>query len=279
MKSCGKRRALTNWRMSRILVTAKKIGIAVFTVVNCGTVHAQFTTIAYDGFNYGAGTLAGQNGGTGWSGHWTNDYSSGTSFGVSTNGLTYSGLAVTGGSLVWGSGGNGISEDSRSIPLQNYGIVYIQFLGQFGSASGGGTPNIRLLNSGALTGGFGGNGGTFGTVMSILDASLNPAIDGTSSSSAGLSALNLVIARIDHQADTTAMWLNPNLSTFDYQNPATPDAMYSGLAPVFDEIAIYSRSPASVDELTVMRETPEPSSLPILGAGVIWAAWWRRMRF
>ena len=127
--------------------------------------------------------------------------------------------------------------------FRSSGIIYVQFLGQFGSTSGGGTPNIRLLDSGALTGGFGGNGGTDGGDMSILNSSLQPAANGLSSSSASLSDLNLVVACIDYEDDTTTMWVNPNLSTFNYEDPTSPDATYTDLAPVFNTLAIDSRSP------------------------------------
>jgi hypothetical protein len=85
-----------------------------------------------------------------------------------------------------------------------------------------------------------------------------------------------VVARIDYQNDSTALWVNPNLSTFDYQNPTTPNATYAGLAPVFNTIAIYSRSPATVDELQVMAETiPEPSAFWLFGLGIILRGWRR----
>jgi hypothetical protein len=161
----------------------------------------------------------------------------------------------------------------------NSGVVYLQFLSQFGSSSGGGTPNIRLSNSGSLTGGFGGNGGSFGSVMSILDASLSPAANGSSSTSANLSTLSFVIARIDYQSHTTSLWVNPNLSTFDYENPSAPNATYAGLAPAFNSIAIYSRSPANLDEFSVMTETvPEPASgsLMAIGLGAFLIYKWRR---
>lgn len=264
------------------VASSRSILAIIFSLAVCVTSHAQLTTVAYDGFNYSVGSLAGQNGGTGWTTSWTNDYSVGASFNVSATGMTYSGLTTSGGSIVYGSGGNGISEDSRSLFLINSGVVYIQFLSQFGSSSGGGTPNIRLFDSGTLTGGFGGNGGTYGTVMSILNTSLQPASDGSSSSSASLSALNLVVAQIDYQNDTTMMWVNPNLSTFNYQNPTAPNATYTGLAPVFNTIAIYSRSPANVDELTVMAEpAPEPASASLLmmSAGAILYEWRRRRQY
>jgi len=254
------------------LGAAAKTALALtFTLVVSASTYAQFTLVAHDGFNYSAGSLNGQSGGTGWTSSWVNDYTSGASFQVNATGMSYSGLTTTGGSLAWANGGNGISEDSRSLPVMNSGVVFIQFLGQFGSSSGGGTPNIRLLNSGAVTGGIGGNGGPFGSSVSILDATLNPAANGSSSSSANLSALNLVIARIDYQNDSTSLWVNPNLSTFDYENPTTPDASYAGLAPTFNAIGIYSRSPGSVDEISVMTEpVPEPTtaSLMLTGLGV-----------
>jgi hypothetical protein len=261
----------------RFLRARESVLVLVFSLVFCTASHAQLTTVAYDGFNYGAESLAGQNGGTGWTGSWLNDYTSGASFQVSLSGMSYSGLSTSGGSLAWGSGGNGISEDSRTLPRMNSGVVYFQFLGQFGSSSGGGTPNIRLLNSGALTGGFGGNGGLYGGVMSILDTSLQPAANGSSSSSASLSSLNLMVARIDYQNNVTTMWVNPNLSTFDYLNPPTANATYAGLAPVFDSISIYSRSPGNVDEVAVM-VVPEPgaASLMMTGVGAMLLYGWRR---
>ena len=278
MTSCTKSfwQARAGRETGHFSAVAKNALAVFFGFVFCATCHAQLTTIAYDGFNYSAGSLAGQNGGTGWTSAWVNDYTSGATLKVSATGMSYSGLTTTGGSAVWGSGGNGISEDSRSLSLQDSGVVYIQFLSQFGSSSGGGTPNIRLFDSGALTGGLGGNGGTYGTVMSILNTSLNAATDGSSSSSASLSAVNLVVARIDYQNNSTALWVNPDLSTFDYQNPTTPNATYAGLAPVFNTIAIYSRSPANVDELQVMAETiPEPSAIWLFGLGIILCGWRR----
>lgn len=218
---------------------SQKIVLGVLSFILTATVQAQLTTIAYEGFNYGGGSLAGQNGGTGWASSWVNDYWPGTSMVVSGTAMTYPGLTTSGGSAVWTSGGVGISEDLRSLSLQNSGSIYLQFLCQFGSSSGGGTPNIRLFDGGNMTGGFGGNGGS---VMSILDTSLQPASGGSSSSSASLSSLNLVVALIDYQNSTTRMWVNPDLSTFDYLNPSSPDAT-ANFAPTFDALAIYTRNP------------------------------------
>jgi hypothetical protein len=173
-----------------VLAFSRTVLATLITLAACVTGHCQFTTLAYDGFSYSTGSLSGQNGGTGWSSPWTNDYHSGASFNVSATG------------------------------------------------------------------------------RSILNTSLNPAADGSSSSSASLSSLNLVVARIDYQPDTT-MWVNPNLLTFDYENPGTPNADYSALAPAFDTVEIDSRSPTNFDELSILFEpAPEPASTLFIWLGL-----------
>ncbi len=242
---------------------------------------AAVVVVAQDSFGYSAGVLTGNNGGTGWSSSWNQTYGSGTSFNVSATGLTYTGLSTSGGSLAWRSGGNNIDQNSRTLPTQNSGVVYIQFLAQFGSSSGGGTPNLRLFNDGALTGGVGGNGGTHGSYWSILGTDLNPLSGGASSSSTLLSALNLVVLRIDYTAVSTSLYLNPNAATFDYANPGTAAATYAGLAPAFNEVSLFSRSPASFDELSVISYTavPEPTATATAaGLGAAFLAWFHRRR-
>jgi hypothetical protein len=62
---------------------------ALFTVAVCTSVRAQFTTVAYDRFNFGARMLAG-----------TNNDISGASLDVRTTGLDGSGLSTLGGTMV-----------------------------------------------------------------------------------------------------------------------------------------------------------------------------------
>jgi hypothetical protein len=111
--------------------------------------------------------------------------------------------------------------------------------------------------------------------MSILDTSLQPVSDGSSSSSVFLSGLNLVVALFDYQNNTTQMWVNPDLSTFDCLNPSSPDAT-ANFAPAFDAVAVYTRDPGSVDEIQIM-SAPEPASFSLLGLGVV--LWKLRKRF
>src|ERR1700724_497683 len=126
------------WERGLPIPAPRTLASTLLALSLCTTAHAQFNTIAYDGFSYSAGSLAGQNGGTGWTTAWTRTYPPGGDFQVSSTGLSYSGLSTTGGSIVWGSGGSsGISEDSRSLLRLSSGLVYVQFLGQFGASSGG----------------------------------------------------------------------------------------------------------------------------------------------
>ncbi len=260
---------MTKWTHSfyvcwaRRMLFALSFALCALSSNTYAALSGPLVTVAYDGFGYVAGnSLPSQSGGTGWGAAWIKDYGSGGNFTISGTGLTYTGLTTTGGSIVWGAGGNGIDGNARSLPLVNSGVVYLQFLSQFPATSGGGTPNVRLTASGTLTGGIGGNGGAYGAKMSILDSGLNPKVDGTSSSTANLSALNLVIVQIDYQNTKTSMWVNPDLSTFDYLAPPATAVVYAGLAPAFDKVAVYSRSPAKFDELAVIRAAPGAPGAP-----------------
>ena len=234
---------------------------------------AQLVTIAYEGFNYPAAQLEGQNGGTGWTSPWVVDYGTdgyAGSFYVSSTSLTYPGLSTSGGSIYWNYGGiSGISENARALARQSSGVIYVQFLSQLqDGGSGYGTPTIRLYDGTTMTAALGGNGGDYGNYVSILNGDLEAAPDGSSSTTALLNNLNLIIARIDYMLEATSLWVNPDLSTFNYLSPGTPDAIYSGLAPSFDSIAIYSRDPAAADEFSIFA-VPEPATGWLLAAGLL----------
>ena len=234
------------------------------------SLEAQVSTVAYEGFDYTSGTsLTGKNGGTGWTSAWANSYPAGGHFVIGSP-LTYSGVSAIGGSATWSDGGNHIAENDRTLTLQNSGVVYLQFLARL-SSSGAGTPNMRLKNAGVLTGGIGGNGGTYAANVSILDNTLTAASNGSSSSSALLSNLNLMVVRIDYNNTNTTLWVNPDITTFNYTNPGiTPSAVFNGLAPAFDRIDLDVRS-GSFDEITVLSvaSVPEPSTYALFGLGAI----------
>ncbi len=211
------------------------------------TVPQGFKLVAYEGFNYSSGSsLLNASGGTGWTNPWMKPYLD-RFLKTSTTGFTYSGLTTSGLKAEFDYTCYGTCNDiaalGRSFPLQNQGIVYFQFLSVFEANGGGGTPQIRFFSEGTLTGGVGASSGSF---MSILDATLS----NTATSTASLSAQNLVVVRVDYTLNKTEMWINPNLSTFDYLNPTNPSAAKSGFSPSFDKMEILIRS-GSIDEISV----------------------------
>ena len=230
---------------------------------------AQETIIAQDNFSYSNGsTLAGQNGGTGWTAPWVNDYFPGDSLTASSTGLTYAGMASNGSATWSGASGNGISEDSRYLPLQDSGLVYIQFLCQFGTQSGGGTPNLRFTDSlSDLAFGIGANGGTYGQNISLLDSSLSAAANGSQTATgSSLSSLNCVVALVDYNDDTLSMWVNPDLSNFNYTAPPVADATLTmSSAPDFNNVSIDVRE-GSISDLEIM-SVPEPGTVALFCAG------------
>ena len=209
------------------------------------------TVLAADSFSYpGNVALPGQNGGTGWSGAWVSDSVSFTDFYTNAASLAVTGVASAGGRAVYRAGSQ-LNDAARTLPLQNTGVVFVQFLAQFGTQSGGGTPNIRFSSSGALTGAVGNNGACGSAVYAILNNNLQaiPA----SCSAVTLATLSAVVLRIDYTANNTRMWVLPGLSGFDYLNPPTASAEYDGLAPAFDRLSFYTRNPANIDELRIFR--------------------------
>lgn len=216
------------------------------------------TTIAEDSFSYAANvTLPGQNGGTGWSGAWFSHSSAFTDFRTNATSLSVPGLTSTGGKMVYVAG-SALNDSARSLPLQNSGVVFVQFLAQFAAQSGGGTPTIRFVSSGPAQLWLGNNGACGGAaVYAILDPSVaGPASGDPACSNVALSQLRAVVARIDYTAGNTKMWLLSSLVGFDYLNPPAPSATYTGAPAPFDTIAIYSRNSASLDEFRIFRLDP-----------------------
>lgn len=209
----------------------------------------------------------------GWSSAWLSDSVSFTDFYVGAAGLSVPGAAGAGGKATFAYTGKQLNDALRYLPLQSTGVVFVQFLSQFGAQSGGGTPTIRLSSLAGVTGGVGNNGACGSPVYAILDASLQPIA--SSCSTTPLAALRAVVLRIDYAANHTRMWVMPSLTGFDYLNPPAPSAEYLGLAPAFDRIAFYSRNPASIDELRVFRvsagPTTAPWAVPANSAGALFA--------
>lgn len=237
--------------------------LCAILITAISSVNAQaptgFNLVAYEGFNYTSGSsLLSANNGTGWTSTWSKAYQD-RYLKTGTTGFTYSGLSTEGlkaefDGYCYGSC-NDIAALRRSLPLQNNGVVYFQFISVFEANGGFGTPSIRLFSEGTRTGGIGASSGSF---MSLLDATLS----NTATSTASLSAKNLVVVRIDYNLNKTEMWINPNLPTFDYSNPTSPSAEKTGFSPSFDRMDIFIRS-GSIDEISIfsVKSTTPPTSI------------------
>ena len=217
------------------------------------TIPSGFQLIAYEGFDYSNGTnISNQSGGTGWSSNWAANYYGNSSMYVYSSGYSYSGLTTNGNRLEWGGSGQYQPHSvKRSVTSPNSGIVYFQFISDFRSTSGGGTDNIRFYKGGALQGGVGGNGSPH--TINILDSGLSNGI----SSGNAIGDQSLVVMRINYDLNTTELWVNPNLSSFDYVNPGSPDAQ-AAYDIEFDLIELVFRSGASIDEISVFKLIPLP---------------------
>ena len=235
-------------RYSRFLIV-----ILVSTFCFGQTVPSGFELIAYEGFDYSNGTnISNQSGGTGWSSNWVANYYGNSSMYVYSSGYSYSGLATNGNRLEWGGSGQYQPHSvKRSVASPNSGIVYFQFISDFRSTSGGGTDNVRFYKGGALKGGVGGNGSPH--TINILDSGLSNGI----SSGSAIGNQSLVVMRINYDSNTTKLWVNPNLSSFDYVNPGSADAQ-AAYDIEFDQIELVFRSGASIDEISVFKLIPLP---------------------
>lgn len=208
-----------------------------------GTVPTGLNLIAYEGFDYPNNTnISNQSGGIGWAGNWEANYYGNSSMIVNSPGLSYTGLNVTGNKLQWGGPGQYQPHSvRRSVNNPNSGIVYLQFISDFNSSSGG-TDRLDLNLAGTTQASFGGNNAQ--QQMSILAGAQ------TINSGASVYPLSLVIVQIDYVSNTTKMWVSPTLSSFDYNNPGTPDATYNN-AVAFDQVSLTFRSGAQIDEISI----------------------------
>jgi len=237
------------------------------TSIAIAAMPVTITDIVSDSFDYPAGPLASNAGGTGWTSAWQNNGHNPMQ--VATPGvLTYSGVTPTGGQINWGVGPSQISDATRTLPAVNSGVVFVRFLAQFSAQSGGGTPNLRFLSGGIETGAIGGNGGCPGIYYSILDDALSPALPPAGCTGKSLAAMSLVLVRIDYTSSITKMWVNPVLSSFDYLSPPAPDAQ-ANLAPAIDQVSLYMRG-GSFDELSIFRVT---AAAPVTAQPVPGLAW------
>ena len=238
-------------------------------------------------FDYSAGALAGQNGGTGWASAWTDVVSnSGGDFTVGASGLDHPNLSGETGNAAFSP-----STGSRYIRTldQAYssGTVYLSFLMQMSNPNDPGIPFSALeLNSG-------GNGDGFrvlalgalrgnddppsvqdndGYALEIQDGPGTTTLS-TDPLSPGFSTdVNLFVLAFDLDNDTLETFVNPDASTDLAGAGDVSTALFSGFS--FDRVGFANfigSNATTIDEIrvdtTAPTLVPEPGSLALLGLG------------
>jgi hypothetical protein len=200
---------------------------------------------AEDTFTYVNGSIVGQSGGSGWSGAWINPYSQ-------------SPLVVSDGQLIY-DGSSTIEAAGRALNTRfsaaTASKVYILFDVQFSTQSGGGTPNLRLIDTtsgNAVTGGLGNNGYT--TTYGILGSNLAQG----GNSSVSLDTAANILFEIDYVNGVSSLWVGA--SAWDVSSLPTSGADATlAFAPQFDRLDLYVRDLNYFDNLRIY-STPVPES-------------------
>jgi hypothetical protein len=257
------------------------------------TAAASAATLAYEGFDYTAGTLLqGQTGGTGWTAGWTGADNAGTTA-ISPN-FTYTGLTTTG--LRGQVQNDGLTRQLSTGTLGAPGTtVWFSFMGTLNSWLG--NPNMQIglafTNVGTQVMSLGqGNGG--GNVAHsennswVLATALSNTTDQTILADAkvgggngGTSLDQFFVGKIDFgvSGSTVDIWVNPTLGgaaptggthitdstfhAFTFDGILLNDSQGDG-KPLFDEIRIGTDF-ASVQSNVGGTAVPEPASLSLLG--------------
>src|SRR5882757_1154007 len=222
-----------NLRSRRLLFT---LSLIVFALTN-RTGYA--ISLAYDGFNYAAGNLAGQNGGTGWTAGWANN---GGTAQVQSPGLTYPSLNTVGNKAFISNS----DQNSRILTagLQGTGdsTVWASFIGQRTGAN-----NIRFFGLTFYEGGTAAAqerfsiGENSNNNSDLWGARFTNTSQGIVNSTVSINTESLLLVRVNYHAaanDDLYLWVNPNLSAGE---PAIGTAAASSIGlwnMVFDRISI-----------------------------------------
>jgi len=236
------------------------IYIALFPkLVYSQTTPSGFQTIFYEGFDYPAGQdLYYQSGGNGFTSNWKQSYQK-KYLGIRSSGWTYPNLQTTGLRAAYDSSCYGtcntISSSGRDVPSQTTGVLYLQFLANFGSESGGGsgTPHLRLYDGTDLKLLIGRN--TSSSYWELYDHNTQTTV----TTDKTLNALRLIIIRLDYDNGGIKMWIDPTLNAFNYSSPPEPTTEIPNIsAPSFNNLQIYLRSNSSpgIDEIHAFKSLP-----------------------
>jgi hypothetical protein len=243
---------LKYWQtMNRVLGT---LVLFLSVIVQAPAASADtLTTIAYEGFDYPAGSLDGANGGSGWSGAWAFSQAGDSPLAVTATGLTYPDLTVQGGATVYG-GNRAINGSGRELSRLDSGIIYVRFLVKLSGGFSNGAPTLRLYDSTLANNTLLVGSNNTGPNASIITTEGTPRV-ANSGVLINDNQTHLLLVRIDYSSSTVDLWVDPNLATFNYGSPPTANATLTSYAPTFNRVDIFNRVSGSYDEITVMRFT------------------------
>ncbi len=269
---------------------------------------ASGVTYAVDDFeSYSVGSIAGNNGGTGWAGAWSGAPGQGV-VDTSSNPLTYTvngGNTLTGGNKSLQLTGSTQYAASRDLASPQTGAIYISYLmrvdgttiqdNDFASMWLN-APGTAASNPGPSTGFKANNGDGAGTE----DFFIRPYHDGNNAGYAGdvnLGETYLVVAKFEASGanganyDTFSLWVNP-----DAWDEFAPDATYYGESYItqlntlgFRSANLDNGTSVLIDNFTTTDNFEEsiggfsPTTVPFdpgAGLGMAFVGWfaWRRFK-
>jgi len=204
------------------VIAANAYGAVTSSVANV-TILASLPP--YEGFNYAAGDINGQNGGIGWAGAWFQPSSASGGDAVITPGLSFapsvSSLVTTGAALQTGVNGTPEFDANRlmlgSLGGPNAATVYFSFIGQFTNS---GWEVISFLQDSNIQAYVGEGWYNAGWGVGSAGSFPYPEIQETAKLP---STISFVVARFDFTSTNTLVRLYVNPSSLATE-PATPDA-------------------------------------------------------
>lgn len=291
-------------------LAALSLGLVVTSAV---APSASAALLAYDGFNYDAGSLVGQNGGLGFANAWQlNGSGAGSIYNTVGGSLSYTdGLGKTlqtSGNSLFLSGSptaNNTAQPNRDFSfVRDTGTTWISFLGYRS-----GTPtnnvsnpyprgaNVSFFNTGTEKLAVGNSSGAALNNWSLIPTGAGANIQ---QSTFDYSVLDFIVIRIDHIGDSTVfdnayMWVNPNLAvepstaTAAVKSENLFDFTFNRVRPFaggYDATGGRPNAQLNIDELRVGElfadvapiAVPEPASIALLGVGAVALAAFRRRK-